>query len=85
MKAFVTVTEDLAMQQAEAADARITAGDVEPLTGVPMVLKDNMITKGVADYMLFPHAGELRSAIRRDGYGKAVRTGRSARGEGESR
>lgn len=47
VKAFVTVTEDLAMQQAEAADARITAGDVEPLTGVPMVLKDNMITKGV--------------------------------------
>ena len=47
VKAFVTVTEELAMQQAESADARIAAGDVEPLTGVPMVLKDNMITKGV--------------------------------------
>ncbi|MCY4580451.1 MAG: amidase family protein, partial [Chloroflexi bacterium] len=47
VKAFVTVTDELAMQQAEAADARIAAGDVEPLTGVPMVLKDNMITKGV--------------------------------------
>ncbi len=47
VKAFVTVTEDIALQQAEAADARIAAGDVEPLTGVPMVLKDNMITKGV--------------------------------------
>ena len=47
VKAFVTVTEELAMQQAESADARIAAGDVEPLTGVPLVLKDNMITSGV--------------------------------------
>ena len=47
VKAFVTVTDELAMQQAEQADARIAAGDVQPLTGVPMVLKDNMITRGV--------------------------------------
>ena len=47
VKAFVTVTDELAMQQAEEADARIAAGDVQPLTGIPMVLKDNMVTKGV--------------------------------------
>ncbi|CAI8053847.1 Glutamyl-tRNA(Gln) amidotransferase subunit A [Geodia barretti] len=35
------------MRQAEQADVRIAAGDVQPLTGVPMVLKDNMITRGV--------------------------------------
>ena len=45
--AFVTVTDDLALRQAEQADARISAGDVQPLTGIPMLLKDNMVTKGV--------------------------------------
>ena len=47
VKAFVTVTDELAMRQAEQADVRIAAGNVQPLTGVPMVLKDNMVTKGV--------------------------------------
>ena len=46
-KAFVTVTETLAMEQAEAADQRIEAGDARPLTGIPMALKDNMSTRGV--------------------------------------
>ena len=46
-KAFVTVTETLAMEQAEAADRRIKAGDARPLTGIPMSLKDNMSTRGV--------------------------------------
>ena len=47
VKAFVRVTEDIALEQAAEADKRIAAGDVQPLTGVPMVLKDNMITKGI--------------------------------------
>lgn len=48
VKAFVTVTADRALAAAEAADARIKAGeDISPLTGVPMVLKDNMCTQGV--------------------------------------
>jgi aspartyl-tRNA(Asn)/glutamyl-tRNA(Gln) amidotransferase subunit A len=46
-RAFVTLTETLAMEQAEAADRRIKAGDARPLTGVPMALKDNMSTRGV--------------------------------------
>ena len=45
--AFVTVTGDLALEQARAADERIAAGDARPLTGVPMLLKDNMCTRGV--------------------------------------
>ena len=48
VKAFVTVTEDLAVEQAERADARIAKGDAAPLTGIPMQLKDNMATRGVA-------------------------------------
>ena len=45
--AFVTVTGDLALEQARAADERIASGDARPLTGVPMLLKDNMCTRGV--------------------------------------
>ena len=48
VRAFVTVTESLAMEQAREADRRIAAGDVRALTGVPMQLKDNMATRGVA-------------------------------------
>ncbi|MDA0770675.1 MAG: Asp-tRNA(Asn)/Glu-tRNA(Gln) amidotransferase subunit GatA [Chloroflexi bacterium] len=47
VKAFVRVTEVFALEQAAEADKRIASGDVRPLTGVPMVLKDNMITKGI--------------------------------------
>ena len=46
-KAFVTVTEDLALQQAKQADERIAIGEINTLTGVPALIKDNMCTKGV--------------------------------------
>ena len=36
VKAFVTVTRDLALQQAQEADRRIKAGQGGPLTGIPM-------------------------------------------------
>ncbi len=47
VNAFVTVTEELALEQAAAADKRIAAGEAEPLTGVPAIVKDNMCTDGV--------------------------------------
>ncbi len=47
VKAFVTITESLAIEQAERADTRIASGDAAPLTGIPMQLKDNMATRGV--------------------------------------
>ena len=47
VKAFVTVTADLALQQAEEADRRIAEGNGQPLTGIPMQIKDVMCTKGV--------------------------------------
>jgi aspartyl-tRNA(Asn)/glutamyl-tRNA(Gln) amidotransferase subunit A len=45
--AFVTVTREAALQQAQQADARIKQGDVSPLTGIPALIKDNMCTKGI--------------------------------------
>ena len=47
VKAFVTVTPELAIEQAKRADERIAKGDASPLTGIPMQLKDNMTTRGV--------------------------------------
>ena len=47
IRAYVTVTPDLALAQAERADASIASGKFGPLTGIPMQLKDNMCTKGV--------------------------------------
>ncbi|HEU0075882.1 MAG TPA: Asp-tRNA(Asn)/Glu-tRNA(Gln) amidotransferase subunit GatA [Dehalococcoidia bacterium] len=47
VRAYVTITEDLALQQADAADARIAAGDAAPLTGIPVCIKDVLCTRGV--------------------------------------
>ncbi len=45
--AIVTVTEELALNQAEQADERIRSGDSTPLTGIPALIKDNMCTTGI--------------------------------------
>lgn len=44
---FVTVSRDEAMRQAEEADRRIAAGDIRPLTGVPIAVKDIFCTEGI--------------------------------------
>ena len=45
--ALVTVTEELALSQAKKADRLIAKGKTQPLTGIPVVIKDNMCTRGV--------------------------------------
>ncbi len=45
--AFLTVTAEQALAAADAADRRIAAGEVTPLTGIPMALKDVLCTRGV--------------------------------------
>ncbi len=47
VRAIVTVTEELALQQAKKADELIAGGKANPLTGVPVLIKDNMSTKGI--------------------------------------
>ncbi len=46
VRAFVTVTPDLAIEMAQEADRRIAAGNNGPLTGLPIAVKDNMCVKG---------------------------------------
>jgi len=45
--AFVTVTDELALEQARKADGLIAGGKAGPLTGIPIVIKDNMCTRGI--------------------------------------
>jgi aspartyl-tRNA(Asn)/glutamyl-tRNA(Gln) amidotransferase subunit A len=47
LKAFVTVTEEVALSQAQEADDRIASGMQQPLTGIPMQLKDLLSTRGI--------------------------------------
>ncbi|MCH7488474.1 MAG: Asp-tRNA(Asn)/Glu-tRNA(Gln) amidotransferase subunit GatA [Chloroflexi bacterium] len=45
--AYLTVVEEHALAQADAADERIGRGDGGPLTGIPVAVKDNMCTVGI--------------------------------------
>ncbi len=45
--AYLTLTEELAMEQARRADERIARGEAGPLTGIPAGIKDVICTKGV--------------------------------------
>jgi amidase len=48
LNAIVTLVEDRAAREAEASDRRLAAGtDVRPLEGLPITIKDSIITEGV--------------------------------------
>ena len=46
LRAFLEVTGDLALQEAEAVDRRVSAGESLPLAGVPLAMKDNIWVAG---------------------------------------
>ncbi len=45
--AYITITKDIAMDRAEAADKAISENNIKPLTGIPVAVKDLICTKGV--------------------------------------
>ena len=45
--AFITVAADLALQQAAEADRLLASGHCEPLTGIPLAIKDLICTRGM--------------------------------------
>ncbi len=47
LNAFITLTPERALQQAQDADRRIQSGHAGPLTGIPMVHKDIFCTRNV--------------------------------------
>lgn len=47
LNAFITVTDELAMQQAQTADEKIASGSAGILTGIPYAHKDIFCTQGV--------------------------------------
>jgi aspartyl-tRNA(Asn)/glutamyl-tRNA(Gln) amidotransferase subunit A len=48
LNSFITVTKELALRQAEAAEKAINAGNlIGPLHGIPIAIKDNIDTAGV--------------------------------------
>jgi aspartyl-tRNA(Asn)/glutamyl-tRNA(Gln) amidotransferase subunit A len=47
VRSLLTVTRSAAEGQAEQADRRMAAGETAPLLGVPMILKDVLVTRGI--------------------------------------
>ena len=45
--AYISVTKDIALAQAETADKAISENNIQPLTGIPVAIKDLICTKGV--------------------------------------
>jgi aspartyl-tRNA(Asn)/glutamyl-tRNA(Gln) amidotransferase subunit A len=47
IKAFITVTEKTALEEAKHADEMIVKGQISTLTGIPVAIKDNIMIEGV--------------------------------------
>lgn len=47
IKSYLTVSDELALEQAAAADQRLAEGDNAPLLGIPIAIKDIICTAGV--------------------------------------
>ncbi len=47
LNAFITLTEEHALEQAKTADKRLAKGQATPLTGIPLAHKDIFCTKGI--------------------------------------
>jgi aspartyl-tRNA(Asn)/glutamyl-tRNA(Gln) amidotransferase subunit A len=67
LNAFITVTPELALRHAEAADAALARGEAGTLTGIPLAIKDLFCTEGVrttaASRILAPFVPQYESTV----------------------
>jgi aspartyl-tRNA(Asn)/glutamyl-tRNA(Gln) amidotransferase subunit A len=47
LQSYITVTKEKALQDAEAAQKKIDAGNAAPLCGIPLAIKDNICTDDI--------------------------------------
>ncbi len=75
LNAFITLTPERALQQADAADVALAADDAGPLAGIPLAIKDLFCTAGVrttaasrilADFVP-PYESSVTANLLRDG------------------
>ncbi len=75
LNAFVTVTGEAALRQADQSDAALAKGDGRSLTGIPLAIKDLFCTKGVRttagskmlEHFIPPYESTVTSNLLRDG------------------
>lgn len=75
LNSFITVTAELALQNAKTADERIAKGMAKTLTGIPIAHKDNFCTQGIKttcgskmlENFIAPYDATLVSRLKKDG------------------
>ena len=75
INAYLTVCNDSALVEADAADARIAAGNAAPLTGIPLALKDIFLAEGtrttcaskILDNFVAPYDGTAVARLKQQG------------------
>ncbi len=75
LNAYITVTADLALNMAERADRLIASGETGPMTGLPLGLKDVLVTEGVRttcaskllENFVPPYDGTVVARLRKEG------------------
>jgi aspartyl-tRNA(Asn)/glutamyl-tRNA(Gln) amidotransferase subunit A len=75
LNAFITVTPELAMKHAAAADAALAKGEGRALTGIPLAIKDLFCTEGVRttagsrilEHFVPPYESTVTANLLRDG------------------
>jgi aspartyl-tRNA(Asn)/glutamyl-tRNA(Gln) amidotransferase subunit A len=75
LNAYVTVTPELALRQAQASDAALARGEQGRLTGIPLAIKDLFCTEGVRttagsrilEHFVPPYESTVSANLLRDG------------------